>query len=313
MDHETLVERAGPRAFDATSELTEKYRRQATRMLQFHANSEIMGAYMEKPYIRRAPGLDRKLAFSAKVQDELGHSQVLFRATELLGIKTREEMLAELRAGEGKFMNCAHYELDHWAETSMTSLLVDGAAMLRQATLKNSSWEPYAHAMDKICFEEGFHVRHGEDILRELVTGSKREQELAQWALDRWWPRTLMFFGPTDNESKHHDYMAEVGLKLETNDNLRQRFLEQFIPKLEAYGLEIPDSPRIRKRSDGTYTVIEDDLDWDHFWDVVRNEDEEGKAMIDARAKSKEAATWVSEILDEWETQQTARARVGGD
>src|SRR6056297_2785690 len=211
MEIETVKERAGPRAFSPKDDLPEKYRKAATRMIEFHANSEIMGAYLERPFIREAPSLDRKLAFSAKVQDEIGHGQLLYRAAESLGIKTREEMLDELAEGKGKFLNCFHYPMDDWVETPMIGFFVDGAAMRRQATLKRTSWEPYAHAMDKICFEEGFHIKHGESIMAELATGSKAQQERLQDAFDTWWPRILQFFGPTNDQSTHHDFASTVG------------------------------------------------------------------------------------------------------
>ena len=101
MDIETVKDRAGPREFSPKDDLPEEYRKAATRMLQFHANSEIMGAYLERPFIRQAPSLERKMAFSAKVQDEIGHGQLLYRAAESLGVKTREEMLTELENGKG--------------------------------------------------------------------------------------------------------------------------------------------------------------------------------------------------------------------
>lgn len=63
-------------------------------MIRFHANSEITGAYIERPFIRQAPSLDRKLAVSAQVQDEIGHGQLLYRAAENLGVKTRERAFA---------------------------------------------------------------------------------------------------------------------------------------------------------------------------------------------------------------------------
>ncbi|MFW6449059.1 MAG: 1,2-phenylacetyl-CoA epoxidase subunit PaaA [Halobacteriota archaeon] len=298
MDIEAVKARAGPRAFNPADDLPREYREAATRMIQFHANSEIMGAYLERPFIRQAPSLERKLAFSAKVQDEIGHGQLLYRAAETLGVKTRGEMLEELATGEGKFLNCFHYPMDSWVETPMIAFFVDGAAMRRQATLKSTSWEPYAHAMDKICFEEGFHVKHGEDILRTLATGSKEEQRLVQEAFEEWWPRIIQFFGPTDDRSTHHDFAADVGLKLKTNDQLRNEFLNAYVPKAEKYGLEIPDEPRIRDRGDGTYEVVEDDLDWDEFFAITKNAYEPGRGQIDARAAAQEAVAWVSDILD---------------
>ncbi|MFB6297984.1 MAG: Phenylacetic acid catabolic protein, partial [Salinirussus sp.] len=135
MNIEEVKERAAPRAFSPADDLPREYREAATRMLQFHANSEIMGAYLERPFIRKAPSLERKMAFSAKVQDEIGHGQMLYRAAESLGIKSREQMLDELAEGTGKFLNCFHYPMDSYVETPMIAFFVDGAAMRRQATL----------------------------------------------------------------------------------------------------------------------------------------------------------------------------------
>jgi ring-1,2-phenylacetyl-CoA epoxidase subunit PaaA len=223
---------------------------------------------------------------------------MLYRAAEALGIKTRDEMLDDLAEGRGKFLNCFHYPMESYVETPMIAFFVDGAAMRRQATLKKSSWEPYAHAMDKICFEEGMHVKHGESILRELMNGSIREQEMTQEAFEKWWPRILQFFGPTDDKSTHHGFASEVGLKTASNDELRNSFLNTYMPKAERYGLEIPDEPRIRDNGDGTYEVVEDDLDWDEFFTVSKNEYEGSKQQINGRAQSQKAVQWVRDMMD---------------
>ncbi|USZ71947.1 1,2-phenylacetyl-CoA epoxidase subunit PaaA [Natronosalvus halobius] len=299
MDIDTVKERAGPREFSPADDMPLEYREAATRMIEFHANSEIMGAYLERPFIRQAPSIDRKLAFSAKVQDEIGHGQLLYRAAESLGVKTREEMLDDLANGKGKFLNCFHYPMDSWVETPMIAFFVDGAAMRRQATLRRTSWEPYAHAMDKVCFEEGFHVKHGESILAELMTGSKKEQEMTQEAFETWWPRIIQFFGPTNDKSTHHDFSAAVGLKAQSNDDLRSMFLREYIPKAERYGLEIPDEPRIRETDNG-YEVVEDDLDWDEFFQIAKNDFEPGLGQIDGRKQAQDAVQWVRDSL-EWE------------
>ncbi len=297
MDLETVKERAGPRQFSPEDDMPEEYRKAATRMIQFHANSEVMGGYLEKPFIRQAPSLDRKLAFSAKVQDEVGHAQLLYRAAESLGVKTRDEMLDELANGEGKFLNCFHYPMESWAEVPMIGFFVDGAAMRRQATLKNTSWEPYAHAMDKVCFEEGFHVKHGEDILRELMTGSRANQERVQEAFDEWWPRILQFFGPTDDKSTHNDFSQDVGLKTMSNDELRNAFLNAYVPKARKYGLELPDEPRVVENDDGTWEVVEEDLNWDEFFTIAKNDSEGSYEQIGSRRRRQEAVDWVREAM----------------
>ena len=313
MNIEEVKEQAEPRAFSPRDDLPREYREAATRMLEFHANSEIMGAWLERPFIRKAPSLERKMAFSAKTQDEIGHGQMLYRAAEALGVKTREEMLDDLAEGNGKFLNCFHYPMDSFAETPMIAFFVDGAAMRRQATLKRSSWEPYAHAMDKICFEEGMHVKHGESILRELMNGSRKEQRMVQEAFEEWWPRILQFFGPTDDQSTHHDFADEVGLKTSSNDELRNSFLNRYMQKAENYGLEIPEYPRIRDNGDGTYEVVEDDLDWDEFFTVSKNEYHGSIEQIDSRAEAQEAVEWVRNMMDRQKTTDTATTSMAAD
>jgi ring-1,2-phenylacetyl-CoA epoxidase subunit PaaA len=313
MDIDTAKRRAGPREFGPTDDMPREYREAATRMIQFHANSEIMGAYVERPFIRQAPSLDRKLAVSAQVQDEIGHGQLLYRAAENLGVKTREGMLDELAAGEGKFLNCFHYPLEDWYELPMIMFFVDGAAMRRQASLKRTSWEPYAHALDKICFEEGFHIKHGEDILRELATGSRRDRERLQAAFETWWPRILQFFGPTDDRSTHNDFSMAVGLKTMSNDELRDAFLNAYLPKARKYGLELPEYPRVEYHEDeDRYEVYEEDLDWEEFATVARNELPTGKGQIAKRRRAQEAVEWVREAIAD-DPAGSARTAAAGD
>jgi ring-1,2-phenylacetyl-CoA epoxidase subunit PaaA len=183
----------------------------------------------------------------------------------------------------------------------MIMFFVDGAAMRRQATLKRTSWEPYAHAIDKICFEEGFHIKHGEDILREIASGSNHDRELLQEAFEKWWPRILQFFGPTNDQSVHGGFAMDVGLKTMTNDDLRTAFLNAYLPKAEKYGLEIPDTPHVEYDPEADrYEVAEEDLDWDEFGAVARNELPTGAEQIARRRRRQEAVEWVREaILDD--------------
>ena len=69
-----------------------------------------------------------------------------------------------------------------------------------------------------------------------------------------------------------------------SNDDLRNAFLNAYIPKAKKYGLEIPDEPRIeRDEETGTYKVREDDLDWDEFFKIAKNSYEPGVGQINGR------------------------------
>ncbi len=100
--------------------MPDDYRRAVGKFVEMHANSELMGVLPEREWILRAPTLKRKLALTAKVQDEVGHAQLLYRVAEDLG-KPREAMIADLLAGRTKFHNVFHYPTESWADVGRRS------------------------------------------------------------------------------------------------------------------------------------------------------------------------------------------------
>src|SRR5436190_20770377 len=81
--------------------LPDEYRAKLVKFIEMHGNSELMGVLPEREWILRAPTLQRKLALTAKVQDEVGHAQLIYRVVEDLG-KPREESLRDLISGKAK-------------------------------------------------------------------------------------------------------------------------------------------------------------------------------------------------------------------
>src|SRR5437588_11694618 len=102
------------------------YRVGMLRMAEHHANSEIVGALPEGEWITRAPTLRRKLALIAKVQDEVGHGQMLYRVSQDLG-KPGDQLLRDLLTGKTKYHNACNYPAPTWADVTMIQRLVDGA------------------------------------------------------------------------------------------------------------------------------------------------------------------------------------------
>ena len=153
--------------------MPDEYRTAVLRFVEMHANSELMGVLPEREWLMRAPTLRRKLALTAKVQDEVGHAQLLYRVAEDLG-KPREAMFDDLLAGKTKFHNVFHYPTVGWADVGMIAWLVDAAAIVAQQALRDSSYAPYARTMRKICWEESVHIMHGRDVVVTMVTGCAR-------------------------------------------------------------------------------------------------------------------------------------------
>jgi ring-1,2-phenylacetyl-CoA epoxidase subunit PaaA len=147
------------------------YRKQLIRMIEQHAHSEIIGALPEGTWITRAPNFRRKLALIAKVQDEIGHAQLLYSAAETLG-KPREQMINDLLSGKSKYSNVFNYPAHTWADTAVIGFLVDGAAIVNQTINSKGSYGPYCRALERICYEESFRLKQGHDSVVYIAYGT---------------------------------------------------------------------------------------------------------------------------------------------
>src|SRR5512135_2591187 len=221
--------------------MPEEYRKQLIRMISQHAHSEVVGMLPEGAWITRAPNLRRKMILLAKVQDEAGHGEYLYHAAETLGV-SREEMLEALHSGRAKYSNVFNYPTLNWADVGVIGYLVDFAAILNQTMLARCSYGPYARAMVRICAEENFHKKQGQDIVIRMAQGTPLQKAMVQDAINRWWWPTLMMFGPHDSDSPNSAVLIRWGIKTRTNDELRQDFIDKIVPELHALDLSLPDS-----------------------------------------------------------------------
>ncbi len=221
--------------------MPEGYRQTLIRQISQHAHSEIVGMLPEGNWITRAPTLQRKAILLAKVQDEAGHGLYLYSAAETLGV-SRDDLIADLLSGKAKYSSIFNYPTLTWADIGAIGWLVDGAAIMNQIPLCRCSYGPYARAMVRICKEECFHQRQGFDILRVLCRGTPAQKAMAQDALNRWWWPSLMMFGPPDEQSSHSAQSMQWKIKLVSNDELRQKFVDQTVPQAEFLGLRVPDA-----------------------------------------------------------------------
>ena len=279
-----------------------EYRKQLIRMIEQHAHSEIIGALPEGTWITRAPGFRRKLALMAKVQDEVGHAQLLYSAAETLG-KPREEMVNDLISGKSKYSNVFNYPAKTWADTAVIGWLIDAAAIVNQLANAKGSYGPYCRALERICYEESFHLKQGHDNSVYLATGTPKQREMVQDALNRWWRPVIHFFGPPDSQSVHSEKLIKWKIKMMTNDEMRNQFFNMYVPKIKELGLEIPD-PDLKKNEDGTWTYS--DPDWDEFWAVVKGNGPCNKERIAVRRMAEERGRWVRKALLNPNTQYVA-------
>ena len=284
--------------------MPEAYRRTLTRQISQHAHSEIVGMLPEGNWITRAPSLRRKAILLAKVQDEAGHGLYLYCAAETLGT-SREQMIEALHSGKAKYSTIFNYPTLTWADIGAIGWLVDGAAIMNQVPLQRTSYGPYARAMVRVCKEESFHQRQGYEIMIAMANGTPEQKRMAQDALDRWWWPSLMMFGPPDADSPNTAQSMRWRIKRETNDELRQKFVDITVPQADFLGLAVPDPALKWNEEKGGYDFGE--VDWEEFYAVVRGEGPVAKERMDARRKAWEDGAWVREAAEAHEAKRRAR------
>ncbi len=277
---------------EPTDWMPDPYRKTLLRQISQHAHSEIVGMLPEGNWLTRAPSLERKVILLAKVQDEAGHGLYLYSAAETLGTP-REEMVDALLSGRAKYSSIFNYPTLTWADVGAIGWLVDGAAIINQVPLTRCSYGPYARAMVRICKEESFHQRQGFDVMKTLCEGSPEQRALAQDALDRWWWPSVMMFGPPDSQSPNSGTSMRWKIKLFSNDELRQKFVDQTVPQAEALGLKVPDDGLRRNDETGHYEFSEPD--WDEFFAVLRGNGPCNRERLQARVRAHEDGAWVRE------------------
>lgn len=297
IDAETKIE--------AKNWMPEAYRQTLIRQISQHAHSEIVGMLPEGNWITRAPTLKRKLQLMAKVQDEAGHGLYLYSAMETLGAD-RDEEIARLHAGKAKYSSIFNYPTLTWADMGVVGWLVDGAAIVNQVVLQRTSYGPYARAMVRICKEESFHQRQGYELLLTLMReGNDAQQAMVQDAINRFWWPSLMMFGPSDADSPNSAQSMAWKIKRQSNDELRQRFIDQTVPQLELLGCTAPDPDLKWNEERGHYDFGA--IQWEEFYQVLKGNGPCNRERLETRRAAYEDGAWVREAAVAYARKQQQR------
>jgi len=287
--------------------MPERYRKQLVRMISQHAHSEVVGMLPEGNWITRAPNLRRKMALLAKVQDEAGHGLYLYSAAETLGVD-RETLLDQLLSGQAKYSSIFNYPTLSWADIGIIGWLVDGAAIVNQTMLAKSSYGPYSRANLRICREENFHKKQGFEIVATLASGTEEQHRMVQDSVNRWWWPSLMMFGPPDKDSPNSEELSRWKVKLKSNDELRQRFVDLTVPQAKAVNLTLPDPDMKFNEETGSWDYGE--INWDEFYQVIKGYGPMNRERLKVRKKAHEDGRWVREAAEAYAKKKRERSEV---
>jgi ring-1,2-phenylacetyl-CoA epoxidase subunit PaaA len=128
-----------------------------------------------------------------------------------------------------------------------------------------------------------------------LSKGNEAQRAMAQDALNRWWWPSLMMFGPSDGDSVHSAQSMAWKIKQNSNDELRQKFVNETVPQADYLGLKVPD-PAL-KWNDEKQGYDFGEIDWTEFYEVLKGNGPCNAERMAARRKAWKDGQWFREGL----------------
>jgi ring-1,2-phenylacetyl-CoA epoxidase subunit PaaA len=96
-------------------------------------------------------------------------------------------------------------------------------------------------------------------------------------------------------------------IKINSNDELRQKFVDQTVPQAEYLGLTVPDPALKWNAERGHYDFGE--VDWNEFYHVVAGNGPCNRDRLRTRVKAYEEGRWVRDAADAYAAKKAARAK----
>ena len=95
-------------------------------------------------------------------------------------------------------------------------------------------------------------------------------------------------------------------IKRSTNDDCRQKFVDQTVGQAEVLGLTIPDPDLKWNEKRGHYDFGE--IDWDEFWAVLEGDGPCNRQRLQHHVRVHDEGEWVREALRAYRSKHNARA-----
>jgi len=105
----------------------------------------------------------------------------------------------------------------------------------------------------------------------------------------------------------HSDQSMAWKIKMNTNDELRQRFVNETVPQAHYLGLTIPDDDLVWNEETGNYDFSQPD--WEEFKAVLKGNGPCNRERLGARIKAWEGGEWFRDGLAAY-AEKAAKRRV---
>jgi ring-1,2-phenylacetyl-CoA epoxidase subunit PaaA len=165
------------------------------------------------------------------IKQEVAHGQVVSDLLEGLGVDPNGERPIKQYA--------FHIPLEDWIDLALFHALIDRVGLYVGVEWVGSPYEPLAEVSPQLEADEEFHTRAGFLHLKEICA-SPAGKAAVQERLAKWWPAALDMFGRSD--SVNSPLYVKWGIKMHSNEELRQKYIAEALPEIRKLGLTVPDN-----------------------------------------------------------------------
>jgi ring-1,2-phenylacetyl-CoA epoxidase subunit PaaA len=120
-----------------------------------------------------------------------------------------------------------------------------------------------------------------------------------------------MMFGPPDGESVHSAQSAQWKIKLLSNDELRQRYVDQTVPQADFLGITMPDPDLKWNAERGHYDFGA--IDWSEFQAVLKGNGPCNRERMEDRRQAWDDGAWVRDAATAHANKAAARVARAAD
>lgn len=227
------------RSFEPTDDLDPEYRDLVLRLLRVQADLEsylLFEDYLH-PLLMLAPSPSEKMRYAQLYAEEFNHAYQFWKMLADLGVVLAKDDFAH-RSSQYVFSEGYVIGSHDWVEVAVINTLTDRVGVYELGEWQSSSYGPMRRVAPQQVQDERGHTALGYQNLKKICAtpeGKARANDL----LVKWWPAALDMFGRSD--SKRQWSYIKWGLRSETNEQLRQRYIAETRPLLDGLGLDVPD------------------------------------------------------------------------
>ncbi len=236
-------------------DLPEHLRKPFVNLLLAAADDKLFLGHRNSEWTGLGPILEEDIAFSSLAQDEMAHATALFEVASSLDGRSADQLAFGRRPEEYRCAAIVEVpdEFD-WATAMGRRLFCNHFDVLRLARFAQSAYKPLADLARRLAAEQQVHLRHVNDWIVRLGTGTPESHRRIQQAIEALARIAPSLFEPVEQQ----DDLVAAGLYPGSDGQMYDAWrgaVEHLLGRAQVTARLEPPDPGDRGGRRGTHTV----------------------------------------------------------